>query len=234
MYFRDLNYFSYLALAAGFVILSFLIYSAIDRKKLRALPCFIIFSSINFIVCISTFFMLSLSDARTAAIFAMILAAALFLSPAAFICYMINILDAELSKSNKYLRLLFYSPAVIITAIVLGTGSISVTDGKFGYMLYCPNLMIVDTFYFTTMYLVIIAIISYEIHRNRKNRINPRPAALLLAGALSYFVTAIIYYSIYMTGLHYKLPIQFIQLFLLYIFAALVMLYARRHNKNLS
>jgi hypothetical protein len=228
MYFRDLNYFSYLALAAGFVILSFLIYSAIDRKKLRALPCFIIFSSINFIVCISTFFMLSLSDARTAAIFAMILAAALFLSPAAFICYMINILDAELSKTNKYLRLLFYSPAVIITAIVLGTGSISVTDGKFGYMLYCPNLMIVDTFYFTTMYLVIIAIISYEIHKNRKNRINPRPAALLLAGALSYFVTAIIYYSIYMTGLHYKLPIQFIQLFLLYIFAALVILYTRK------
>ncbi len=232
MYFRDFNYFNSLSLAAGFVILSFLIYAVIDRRKLKALPCFIIFSVINLIVCISTFFMLSLLNAQTAVIFAMILAGALFLSPASFICYMINVLDAELSKTNKYLRLLFYSPAVIISAVVLATGSIGVTDGKFGYMLYCPNLMLVDTFYFTTMYLIIITIISYEIHKNRKNRKPVRPAVFLLAGVLSYFIAAIIYYSIYITGLHYKLPIQFVQLFLLYLFAALTILYIRGHKQS--
>ncbi len=229
---ENYNFFVILSAAASAIVLLFAIYVLLARRKRKAVACFTIFSVTNFIVSIATFVTLSTTDFRVAHIFSQVLIVGLFLAPVALMCYTITSLEAELSKINKFFRLILYSPSVIISVVVLATRSVSVVDSRYGYILYSPNLVIIDTFYFITIYLITIAIISFEIHKNNKLKISNRSAFLLLSGLILYFVGNTVYYSLLVSGVYEKLPTQSIYLFILYIFAVINVLTTRKNASD--
>jgi hypothetical protein len=175
-----------------------------------------------------TFITLSTSVYKVALISSQILIAALFLSPISLLCLIIGLLEAELSKINKFLQLILYAPALIISTVVLITRSVSVADSKYGYILRIPNMAIVEIFYFITMYLIIISVISFEIRKNIQEKKSNRTAIILVSGLVLYFICNTVYYPLFVKGIIDKLPIQSIYLFVLYIFTAVTMLIAKK------
>lgn len=227
---ENFNFFIILSGIASAVVLLFTIYVLINRRKKKGVACFIIFSIVNIIVSNATFITLSTINFKIAHAYSQVLMVALFIAPVALMCYTITSLETELSKVNKFFRLLLYTPSIILSIVVLVTRSVSVVKGKYGYTLYSPNLAIVDMFYFITIYLIIIIIIRYEIHKNIKLKISNKPAIILLSGLILYFVGNAIYYSLLMSGFYEKLPTQSIYLFVLYIFTAVTMLIIRKKD----
>ena len=229
---ENINFFVILSASVSLIILFFSTYTIINHKKKKGVACFIFFSIVNFIVSNATFITLSTINFKIAHVFSQIMIVALFFSPVALMCYTITSLETELSRVNKFMRLILYIPAAIISIIVLATQSVSVVKGSYGYILYSPNLAIIDVFYFVTIYMIIIIIVVYEIKKNNKQKISNKPAFLMLSGLILYFVGNVAYYGMLKLGLYEKLPTQSVYLFSLYIFAAITTLIIRKKDSD--
>ncbi len=227
MVFSNINIFVLLSSALSIysiVFSTYIYYIHLRQREIKAVIYFLIYSLVILIVSTLTLITLSTSSYRIAFISSQILIAVLFLSPISLICFIINFLEAEISKVNRLLQQIIYIPAFIISAVALITRSVNVTDSKYGYVLRVPNMAIVDTFYFVTMYLIIIIIIGFEIHKNLKEKKSNKAAIILMSGSVLYFVSNIVYYPLYAQGIVDKLPIQSIYLFFLYFLTSITVL----------
>jgi hypothetical protein len=233
MVFSNINIFVLLSYELSLYSIAFsayIYYIHLRRRKIKAIIYFLIYSLVIFIVSSLTFIALSTSSYRIAYISSQILIVVLFLSPISLLCFILNFLEAELSKVNQFLQQIIYIPALIISAVVLITRSVNVTYSKYGYVLRTPNMAIVDIFYFVTMYLIIIFVIRFEIYKNIREKKSNRAAVILLSGSVLYFISNIVYYPIYTLGIVDKLPIQSIFLFVLYILTSITILITKEQQ----
>lgn len=233
MVFSNTNTFvllSYTLSVYSIAFSAFIYYIHLKRREVKAIIYFLIYSLVIFIVSTLTFISLSTSLYKIAFISSQILIVFLFLSPISLLCFIISFLETELSKTSRLLQQIMYIPALIISAIVLITRSVNVSDSKYGYVLRIPNMAIVNVFYFVTMYLIIIFIIRFEIYKNIREKKSNRAAIILISGSILYFISNIVYYPLYTMGVVDKLPIQSIYLFVLYILTSITVLITKEQQ----
>ena len=138
MIFSNINIFVLLSYALSIysiVLSAYIYYIHLRRRKIKAIIYFLIYSLVIFIVSALTFITLSTSFYRVAFIFSQILIVVLFLSPISLLCFVISFLETELSGLNRLLQQIIYIPALMISAVVLITRSVNVSDSKYGYLL---------------------------------------------------------------------------------------------------
>lgn len=172
MLFSNTNIFvllSYVLSVYSIAFSALIYYIHLRRREVKAIIYFLIYSLVIFIVSALTFISLSTSLYKIAFISSQILIVFLFLSPISLLCFIISFLETELSKTSRLLQQIMYIPALIISAVILITRSVNVSDSKYGYILRIPNMAIVNVFYFVTMYLIIIFIIRFEIYNAYDN-----------------------------------------------------------------
>ena len=233
MVFSNINIFVLLSLALSVYSITFSIYIYyihLKRRKIKAIIYFLIYSLVIANVSTLTFVILSTPLYSVALIYSQILVVVLFLSPISLLCFIISYLETELSKTSRLLQQIVYLPSFIISGVLLITKSINITDSKYGYVLRMPNTAIINIFYFVTMYLIIIFIIRYEIYKNIREKKSNKAAVILLSGSILYFISNIVYYSLYTQGIVDKLPIQSIYLFFLYILTSITILVVKEEQ----
>jgi len=233
MVFSNINIFVLLSAALSIYSIAFSVYIYyihLRRRKIKAIIYFLIYSLVIANVSTLTFIILSTPLYKVAFIYSQILIVILFLSPISLLCFIISFLEAELSEVNRFLQQIVYIPALIISAVVLITRSVNITDSKYGYILRIPNMAIVNIFYFVTMYLIIIFIIGFEIHKNIKEKKSNKAAIILMSGSVLYFISNIVYYPLYAQGIVDKLPVQSIYLFFLYILTSITILVVKKEQ----
>jgi diguanylate cyclase (GGDEF)-like protein len=196
------------------------IYFALSRGNNKSYLIFAYFSFTTTLISFSSFVILATNEYNISLFWSHIYVFGILLFPVFLFNFIINYLESNLSRINKYIKLSFYVPSIIIAVIIFTTKSIETMDSKFGYIAVIPKFTILITFFLIPIYLAIISVISFELYKNVKSRKSITYNLILLLGIVLFTICNFAYYPLAKYGSFYEFPIYQALLFFLYIFYA--------------
>jgi hypothetical protein len=193
------------------------IYFIISKGNNKSYLIFAYFSFTTTLISFSSFVILATNEYNISLFWSHIYVFGILLFPVFLFNFIINYLENNLSRINKYIKLSFYVPSIIIAVIIFTTKSIETIDSKFGYIAIIPKFTILITFFLIPIYLAIISVISFELYKKIKSRKSITYDLILLLGIVLFTICNFAYYPLAKYGSFYEFPVYPALLFLYYL-----------------
>lgn len=229
----NINIFIIISILIAALSLPLGIYFIINKGSNRSYLILAYFSFITTIISFSSFVILSTGEYIFSYIWSHIYVIAIFLFPVFLFNFIIDYLENNLSRINKYLKLLFYVPSIIIAAIIFLTRSIEIIESRFGYLVIIPKFTIIISFFLIPVYIAIIAVISFELYKKVKVGKSRTYSLILLSGIIIFTICNLAYYLIFKYDTFYGFPIYPVILFSLYVFCVISIISFRANKVNI-
>jgi len=217
----NINIFIIISILIAVLSFSLGVYFMISKGGNKSYLIFAYFSFITTVISFSSFVILATNEYNISLFWSHIYVFGVLLFPVFLFNFIINYLENNLSRINKYIKLSFYVPSIIIAIIILITKNIEIIDSKFGHIVIIPKFTILITFFLIPIYLAIISVISFELYKNVRSRKSKTFNLILLLGIVLFTMCNFAYYPLSKYGSFYEFPAYPVLLFFLYIFYAI-------------
>lgn len=229
----NINIFTIISGATFLFAVFFGLYNIFNSPYKRSSVAFIIFSATVVVISVSNFFVILKNYPEPAPIWSYLSTfGALMFSPALFI-FINDFLENKISSINRYIKILFYLPSLIIFIFLAFNEGIVSVRGNFGFIVYIPYMMIIGIFCLGPFLLISIYLIGSSIHNNlRMNRSN-LSNNFLLSGVV-IFTLGTFTLELVVSILNLKVSINTLLMAFLYIFIAMSILSLRMSIQNMT
>lgn len=188
MILNKINIFEIVSAITVVLSLFFIIYTIPSFSYRRFSGYFVLFSSVSFLMSLSTFITLYNKNYDVAFISAQISLICVLLSSPAFLLFVNLFIENRLSKLKMFIKILFFLPAVIFIVMIFLNHGVNLVSSPFGYIFAFSDLKIIGFAYLLPFNLFIIYVLSSKIYHDRKiNKFVPANI-ILLTGLILYIL----------------------------------------------